>query len=334
MADAGVGAFDSAQGTFGFKATADGKVTLGNTSDDVLHITGTVEQEGTSFKISGDDARVKINGDTDSHPGLELHENGSRKWIIYNDYTTDNLTFKSSADRVVITDTGRLGVGTTSPAYKFVVAGNMAINEHIRHNGDVDTRLSFPDNGKINLVADGKSVFKFDGSDIVLNNANANYDTKVMADNGQVVLHVDAGNNRVGVGTTSPSVDLDVDGDAKFSGEVIHGTTTTDLGNGTSSTLTPASSVHLLTATSITGTGGMHTMSLANGTTAGQILQLIMTTATNGQGIMISTSNILSGGNKISFMAIEPDMLGAALKFIWTGSAWALVSNNLLASIS
>ncbi len=336
MSSAGFGAQDS-DGTFGFKATPDGKVTIGNTADDVLHITGTVEQNGTSFKISGNDARIKVNGDTNSHPGLEFYENDSRKWIIFNNYGDDSLDFKAGAEAspaMVINANGKVGIGTDSPSYKLVIAGSMAIDEHIRHNGDVDTRISFPDNGKINLVADGKSVFKFDGSDIVLNNANANYDTKVMADNGQVVLHVDAGNNRVGIGTTTPSVDLDVDGDAKFSGEVVHGTTTTDLGNGTSSTLTPASSVHLLTATSITGNGGMHTMSLASGTTAGQILQLIMTTATNGQGIMISTSNILSGGNKISFIAIEPDMLGAALKFIWTGSAWALVSNNLLAAVS
>ena len=115
-------------------------------------------------------------------------------------------------DQVFFLSNGRLGLGTDSPSYKLVVAGNMAINEHIRHNGDVDTRISFPDNGKINLVADGKSVVKFDGSDIVLNNANENYDTKVMADNGQVVLHVDASHNRVGINTTSPSVDLDIDG--------------------------------------------------------------------------------------------------------------------------
>ena len=281
MSSAGFG-IPNTNGGFAFKVLPDGNSVLGDTSDDLVQVTGS------------------------------LHMN----------------------DQVFFLSNGRLGLGTDSPSYKFVVAGNMAINEHIRHNGDVDTRLSFPDNGKINLVADGKSVFKFDGSDIVLNNANANYDTKVMADNGQVVLHVDASHNRVGINTTSPSVDLDVDGDAKFSGDVIHGTTTTDLGNQTTSTLTPASSVHLLTATSITGNGGMHTMSLASGTTAGQILQLIMTTATNGQGIMINTSNILSGGNKISFMAIEPDMLGAALKFIWTGSKWALVSNNLLASVS
>jgi len=276
----GVGSMSGS--SWAYKLDGHGNAIIGNTSNDVIQITGSLEMN----------------------------------------------------DQVFFTSQGRLGLGTDSPAYKLVVAGNMAINEHIRHNGDVDTRISFPDNGKINLVADGKSVVKFDGSDIVLNNANENYDTKVMADNGQVVLHVDASHNRVGINTTSPSVDLDVDGDAKFSGEVVHGTTTTDLGNQTTSTLTPASSVHLLTATSITGNLGMHTMSLANGTTAGQILQLIMTTATNGQGIMINTSNILSGGNKISVMAIEPDMLGAALKFIWTGSKWALVSNNLLASVS
>ena len=209
MAGSGLGSLDS-NGTWGFKATADGKVILGNTSDDVLQITGTVEQEGTSFQISGDDARIKINGDTNSHPGLEFYENGTRKWIIFNNYLDDSLDFKS----------GPAPSSTT----------------------------------RMVIDADGK----------------------------------------VGVGTDSPSTTLDVDGNAKFSEEVIHGTTTTDLGNGTSSTLIPASSVHLLTATSITGMGMMHTMSLASGTTAGQILQLILTTATNGQGIMISSSNILS----------------------------------------
>ena len=43
MADAAIGAFDSGQGTFGFKATADGKITLGNTSDDVIQVTGSLE---------------------------------------------------------------------------------------------------------------------------------------------------------------------------------------------------------------------------------------------------------------------------------------------------
>ena len=313
MSGAGFGIPDGSGG-YVTKLEGDGDAKLGDSAGDVLQITGSVEQLGTSLKISGDDARIKINGDTDSHPGIEFHENGSRHWIVYNDYTTDNLTFKSSADRVVITDSGRLGVGTTSPAYKFVVAGNMAINEHIRHNGDVDTRLSFPDNGKINLVADGKSVFKFDGSDIVLNNANANYDTKVMADNGQVVLHVDAGNNRVGIGTTSPSVELDVDGTTK-STHYITGVTTQDLGNATSNTLSTNSGVILLDADSINGTMMMgqevHSLVIPNGTNSGQRLSLIVKTTTNN--VSIVPAGIISG----SFGSLNDSMGTTTLEFIW-----------------
>ena len=522
MAGAGYGIPDGSGG-YVTKLEGDGDAKIGDSSGDLIQITGSVEQLGTSLKISGDDARIKINGDTDSHPGLEFLENGSRHWIVYNDYTTDNLTFKSSADRVVITDAGRLGIGTTSPDYKLDVAGNISLNEHIYHNGDANTRFSFPGNDEINIVAGGNSVFKFASNTITLNNGNQNYDTKVMADNGQVVLHVDAGDNRVGVGTTSPSVDLDVAGDVNFDGsavfnesgaqakdfrvesynnthmffidagtnrigignnspqavlditdpfegtgaekdavirlrsrrdvgikliadtantsgeadnpfidfyqdgqadssaragrlasiamegnaattftgslanalfidaycpqhdnsnirtiqfandssnnghsaritiegtngyvgiwtstpshalevagqfkateEVIFGTTSTNLGSGDTSTLTPESSVHLLTATSITASAmGFHTMTLADGTTAGQILKIIMVTTTNNQPIMISTTNVL-GGSSFSAIAIENNKQGAAIEFIWTGSAWAVIGNNSLASV-
>ena len=45
MAGAGFGAEDS-DGTWGFKATPDGKVILGNTSDDVIQVTGSVDIKG------------------------------------------------------------------------------------------------------------------------------------------------------------------------------------------------------------------------------------------------------------------------------------------------
>ena len=276
---AGYGAKD-ASGNFYFKALGDGEIKLGNSSDDLVEITGTIEQNGTSFQISGDDARIKINGDTDSHPGLEFHENGSRHWIVYNDYTTDNLTFKSSADRVVITDSGRLGIGTTSPDYKLDVAGNISLNEHLYHNGDGDTRVSFPAANQINLVAGGKSVFKFASSTITLNNGNNDIDTKIMADNGQEVVFVNAGNNRVGINTTSPSVDFDVNGTTK-SNYYITTPSTQDLGSGTSSTLSIGSSLMFLDADSITGTDpgigqDIHTLNIPNGATSGQRLTLVI----------------------------------------------------------
>ena len=72
-----------------------------------LHVDGDV-------KVVGEDPRIKIDGDTNSHPGLELYENGTRKWIVYNDYTNDNLTFKTdSTVRMVIDDDGNVGIGTS-----------------------------------------------------------------------------------------------------------------------------------------------------------------------------------------------------------------------------
>ena len=51
---------------------------------------------GCELHVKGDDARVRIDGDSNSHPGLEISENGTRKWIIFNDYGNDNLTFKTN----------------------------------------------------------------------------------------------------------------------------------------------------------------------------------------------------------------------------------------------
>jgi hypothetical protein len=122
---------------------------------------------------------------------------------------------------------GRLGIGTDAPDYKLDVAGNIGVNEHLYHNGDGDTRVSFPSANQINLVAGGKSVFKFASNTITLNNGNNDIDTKIMADNGQEVVFVNAGNNRVGIGTTSPGEVLHVDGNLEVSGNdprvKIHG---------------------------------------------------------------------------------------------------------------
>ena len=246
----GIGVFDPTTGEAVTKLEGDGDAKIGDSSGDLIQVTGS------------------------------LHMN----------------------NQVFFTSQGKLGIGTDSPDYKLDVAGNISIDEHIRHNGDDDTRISFPQTGKINLVADGKSVFKFTGTEIVLNNANANYDTKVMADNGQVVLHVDASHNRVGINTTSPSVDLDVDGTTK-STQYVTTVGTQDLGNGNSSTLSISAGVMILDADSIQGVpdagSGMtvHTLSLPSGTTNGQRLTLIVnTTFGPGDNVVIMPSPTNIGG--------------------------------------
>ena len=93
----------------------------GGTPEESLHVDGNI-------KAFGDDVRIKIDGDTDSHPGLELYENGTRKWIVFNDYTNDNLSFKTNSNtRVSIEQDGNVGIGTTSPSSMLSVAGSLSL---------------------------------------------------------------------------------------------------------------------------------------------------------------------------------------------------------------
>ena len=89
------------------------------THDEALHVDGNI-------KVVGNDPRIKIDGATDSHPGLELYENGTRKWIVFNDYTNDNLTFKTNSNvRMSIKQDGTVGIGTQNPDHTLTVVGNI-----------------------------------------------------------------------------------------------------------------------------------------------------------------------------------------------------------------
>ena len=96
-----------------------GKVGIGNYADspltEIFCVSGNV-------MVSGDDPRIKVDGLSDSHPGLELYEAGTRKWIVYNNYVTDNLTFKTNSTiRMVVEQDGNVGIGTNNPTTKLHV---------------------------------------------------------------------------------------------------------------------------------------------------------------------------------------------------------------------
>tara|TARA_B100000700_G_scaffold330703_1_gene458442 strand:+ start:12777 stop:14432 length:1656 start_codon:yes stop_codon:yes gene_type:complete len=140
--------------------------------------------------------------------------NGSGTRILEMEDGDGDVIFRARAD-------GRFGFGpdgvSSMGAGTFVVGidnsshtADIAISKRLQHLGDSNTYLDFPSADTFNLVAGGNSFLKYDSGNILLNNANADVDTKIMADNGAVVLHVDAGTNRVGVGTTGPDRALDV----------------------------------------------------------------------------------------------------------------------------
>ena len=98
-----------------------GKVGIGTTSSQ------------RELHVSGSDGRIRIEADAGNHPGLELAEAGTRKWIIYNQpNANDNLTFKTNShDRMVITQSGSVGIGTTSPDTTLHVDGDAILDGQV-----------------------------------------------------------------------------------------------------------------------------------------------------------------------------------------------------------
>jgi len=48
--------------------------------------------------VKGTDPRIRIEASAGNHPGVELSENGTRKWIMYNDPANDMLRYKALSD--------------------------------------------------------------------------------------------------------------------------------------------------------------------------------------------------------------------------------------------
>ena len=188
--------FDTA-GTERMMIDSNGRVGIGTSSP------------STAFHVYADASNAYVatidnDGGSSAH-GLKVTTDGTGTGTTILDLEAASTTvFKVRGD-------GRVGIGVATPGSTLSVDDEIAVGEKLLHRGDPDTYLQFPGQNQMNLVANGHSFLKYDG-DILINNANRDRDTKIMADNGSVVLHVDAGNNNVGIGTTSPTQILTLNG--------------------------------------------------------------------------------------------------------------------------
>ena len=105
----------------------------------------------------------------------------------------------------------------------------LLIGSDIIHSGDTDTFLRFTDDVVV-LKAAGKSIVKGDPANgkIYINNGGHDLDFVVKNTASGTLLYTDAGNSRVGIGTDSPSVDLDVSGDVNFDGAAVFNESSAD----------------------------------------------------------------------------------------------------------
>ena len=140
--------------------------------------------------VTAREGKTVLRADADGHVGIGNHGNSLPAALSVKQYSSSPIVnVKDSSDNAILKIDGDA---------KVMIADNLY------HSGDLDTYVGFPGTNEVNLVAGGSSFLKYDGN-VLINNANADVDMKVMGDDGSVILHVDAGTNKVGIGTTNPA---------------------------------------------------------------------------------------------------------------------------------
>jgi hypothetical protein len=310
MAGAGFGISDGAGG-FVTKLESDGDAKIGNSADDVIQVTG-------SLKVDG---------------GAVFNEGSADKDFRVESNNATHMFFIDGSSN-------RIGLGTSGPQHTIDIQERTGIEAVIRLQGsaDVGIRLAADsdnsgenDNPYIDWYQDGQNSNSrnnrlasiamegdagatFTGSianALILSTFCPNAQSSSLrpfqiatdsSNNGfRNRLTVEGTHGYVGINTSTPSQELEINGTTK-SNYYITTPTTQDLGSGTSSTLSIGSSLMFLDADSITGTDpgigqDIHTLNIPNGTTSGQKLTLVI------EGNM-------GGGNSVPIM-LAGNLIGA-----------------------
>lgn len=226
------------------------------------------------------------------------------------DFENDSIALKTGgANRVIVNNTGLSGSGTlqnvgpTILGDTLAVSGTVSVTGDIVHAGDTDTYLRFNTN-TVNLVAGNKSAIKLDASQaqIRLNDGAENLDTQIIADNGAVILHADAGTNKVGINTVLlPSEALTVIGNISGSGtfQTVGATT---LGNtlNVSGTVQAAQAITSSMGIHITGSNPKLSLGDVGDLTPNGGMLFIRPSDTSNRALCLMQSNE-SEGNRVIF---------------------------------
>jgi hypothetical protein len=153
-----------------------------------------------------------------NHPDALLHLSSSDDGAILRADTTDGTTV------LFATGSGRVGIGTSTPAYTLDVQGYISIGTmgtaYILNNNDTNTHIKLGGGGAPGLdgmtfTCGGKAMLTLDenGLDTVsIGTSGDATDFKVMTANTDYALYVSGGADRVGIGTSSPASTFEVSG--------------------------------------------------------------------------------------------------------------------------
>jgi hypothetical protein len=164
-----------------------------------LAVVGTTKiGEGAASNTS----KLMVNTASGTAAGIQLFQDSVESWIIQNPASSTALTFANSGtERMRLDSAGRLGLGTTSPSNSLTVSSTAGTPALFERTGSTGAYIGLKDSsGSLVYLGDNNGTFE-------VQTAGSSYATKLAV--------TSAGN--VGIGTTSPSRLLDVNGIAKAS---------------------------------------------------------------------------------------------------------------------
>jgi len=176
-----------------------GRVGIGTDNpQNKLHLTGLTNTDG--IKLQGDQANVSLIIENDATNGVAWDISSTGGGHGYGDGAL-HFGVAFAPPKMKIQSDGKVGIGTNSPTYTLDVAGDIGVNEYIYHNDDTNTYMRFQT------------------------------DAWLIRAGGDDRIYVDGTNGRVGIGTNSPTKELDVRG-GSGSGTISHAVFTGTTGRG------------------------------------------------------------------------------------------------------
>jgi len=220
--------FRSTDGSERLRITSSGNVGIGTTSPSTkLDVLGDVSLTGTVSP------RFRAVGNSSSgYPGLLLSNTTQEYEVIVrgndaNKFQIRNTT--ASTDLLTITSTGNVGIGTTNPSRQLEVSNTG--NAIIRIAGDSDNDIGETGDAVLEMTTDaGGHGWSIRSANIGGGTGDFKVNTFISSVESTKLLINRDGN--VGIGTTSPSAKLDVEGTGRFNGNLtvngeIYGRTST-----------------------------------------------------------------------------------------------------------
>ncbi|KKW37260.1 MAG: hypothetical protein UY87_C0097G0005, partial [Candidatus Peribacteria bacterium GW2011_GWC2_54_8] len=324
-----------------------GNVGIGDTTPGTkLEVAGGIT--GTSLRLTSlgscSIVTTSANGTLSCGTGdmIDITEGDARYVNISGDTMTGALAIKKTSGtatgNTLVVDTKglvydatnkRVGIGTSSPTEQLDVVGDARVSEDIYigdeiiHDGDVDTGITFSTDS-VSMLAGGVNFLWFledDSQDVAHGNLNnADVDFRWDGDTNNNLFRIDAANERVGIGTGTPSTKLEVFG--TISGSALH-----------AQSLLTSSGGLVVEGAAVFGStvrlnGVTYTFPTSDGTASGRIL------ATNGAGTLSWTSAAGAGlvtvaGADARYVMVQGDTMTGGLLINLGGSASASIDSSL-----